>query len=483
MKLTIGKRVTIGYALVVVITLFLGIFALMRLNENGRLSDSIVDDAIPGTYSSGQIQVMTQKNLSLLLRHIVADSISQKDEIEKEFLEVKIRLDKLMADYEPKIGSDEEKALIHNIVVARGDWLAAKNDVIPVSRQMKSAECMAIFMTKVRPAFEKVQVAANKLAEYNQQAADQAGRNIMSSIKSGRTGIIVALIASAIISAGVGYLIVRGVNSVLTRVVQTLGESARQVASASSQVSSSSQSLAKDASEQAAALEETSASLQSISSMTEKNATSAQEAASIADHANMSANKSNQAMLQMVDAINLIQTKADETAKIIGAINEIAFQTNLLALNAAVEAARAGEAGKGFAVVAEEVRNLAMRSAEAAKNTSTIIEESVNSAKNGAAISSTVAKELSDIVSTSVKMNTLLAEIATASKDQSQSVGQVGAAMSQMDKVTQSSAANAEQSAAASEELSAQAEQMTSIVNELSTIIGATRKEVAGLAV
>ena len=74
-----------------------------------------------------------------------------------------------------------------------------------------------------------------------------------------------------------------------------------------------------------------------------------------------------QAVSQTVTAMKQIATK-------IGIVDDIAYQTNLLALNATIEAARAGEAGKGFAVVAEEVRNLAMRSAEAAQSTARLID-------------------------------------------------------------------------------------------------------------
>jgi methyl-accepting chemotaxis protein len=141
-------------------------------------------------------------------------------------------------------------------------------------------------------------------------------------------------------------------------------------------------------------------------------------------------------------------------------------------LNAAVEAARAGEAGKGFAVVAEEVRNLAMRSAEAAKTTSGLIEESVQNSRNGVAIADEVAKVLGEITGASTKVNALIGEIAAASQEQSQGIGQVNTAVAQMDKVTQSNAAAAEESASASEELASQAQQMTSVVRELLTLVG-----------
>ncbi|MEZ5427214.1 MAG: methyl-accepting chemotaxis protein [Pyrinomonadaceae bacterium] len=239
---------------------------------------------------------------------------------------------------------------------------------------------------------------------------------------------------------------------------------AEQVASAANEISSGSQTLAQGASEQASTLEEVSSSLQEISAITRQNASNSQEARSLSDNAKTSAERGMNSMSQLSQAVEKIKESSDSTAKIVQTIEEIAFQTNLLALNAAVEAARAGDAGKGFAVVAEEVRNLAMRSADAAKTTAQLIEESVKNTEAGVTLNSEVLTNLEDINRQIEKVNVVVTEIATASDQQNQGVEQINIAVEEMNGVTQQTAANSEESASAAEELSGQSQEMLSLI-------------------
>ena len=244
----------------------------------------------------------------------------------------------------------------------------------------------------------------------------------------------------------------------LDRALTDVWSTAEQVAAASGQIGTGSHALAEGANSQASTLQEVSSSLQELTSRTRQNAANAQTARSLADEARSSAETGTAGMGRLQDAMDRIKQSSDATAKIVKTIDEIAFQTNLLALNAAVEAARAGEAGRGFAVVAEEVRALALRSAEAARNTAGLIEEAVQNAEGGVVINGEVLRQLGDINTRISKVREVMGEIASASEEQSSGVEQITLAVEQMNGVTQQVAANSQESAATSQQLSAQAD-------------------------
>jgi len=258
----------------------------------------------------------------------------------------------------------------------------------------------------------------------------------------------------------------------INKIIEALNKTANEVSDASDHISRSSQQLAEGSGEQASSIEETSSSLEELASMTRQNANNANQTDEIIKETGKIVDDVNRKLAQMTEAVGDISKNSEETQKIIKTIDEIAFQTNLLALNAAVEAARAGEAGAGFAVVAEEVRTLAMRSAEAAKDTSDLIGITVKSAKEGTELNEAVNEAFTKNAEMVAKTSGLVSGIAEASQEQAQGIEQINKAVAEMDKVTQQNAANAEESASASEQMSSQAEGLKNIVGALMDLIG-----------
>jgi len=285
----------------------------------------------------------------------------------------------------------------------------------------------------------------------------------------GQTILCGIILAVTLVFSG---LISRDTTRRISSAVMALRQSSESIHNSSQQVSTASQSLAQSCSEQAAVQEESSAGLAEVSSMTNQNSEHSRQASALAGQAEQAVSEGSQAIARMNQAIQKIRQSSEETSKIIKVIDEIAFQTNLLALNAAVEAARAGEAGKGFAVVAEEVRNLAMRSAEAAKNTSSLIEQAVNNAGQGVVCIEDVNASLGTITSAIGKTNQIIAEIAGASHEQASKLQQITASASEIDKTTQQNAAIAEESASAASELQSMAQDLNTVVGQLLQLAG-----------
>jgi len=466
---TIGKRIILGFALLLATSAALGLFAYSRLSSIKRQSERITVDCLPGTYGSGKIEALNLANLAQTNRWLLATDAAERKAIEAGMRDNSARITELFASYEKSITGPEDRRLYNQALAARGPYADARKAVMAATDRGIQWNLLT---TQLDPAYGNYRKAIEALADFNKNSGDEAGTLIVGAVADAEDGILIGLALAVLLGAGVAAVIITGTNRTLRQVVGTLEAGAAEMAAATTQVASSSQSLAEGASEQAASLEETSASLEEINSMTKRNADNADEAKTLAKETREAADAGANGMAQMTGAMDAIKVSSDNIAKIIRTIDEIAFQTNILALNAAVEAARAGEAGQGFAVVAEEVRALAQRSAQAARETAAKIEDSIEKSRQGVDISAKVSGSLVEILEKARKVDDLIAEIAGSSREQNQGIGQISTAVTQMDKVTQNTAATAEESASAAEELSAQAENMKDAVNQLLSLVG-----------
>ena len=321
-------------------------------------------------------------------------------------------------------------------------------------------------------SFDSVTNAVDSLANRIDQLIIQTDIDRKHGAKKLSLVIIITMVAAVVALCTVIYFCLQFfIIKPVMNIVLGINSSAEQVKASSGQLLASSQQLADGASRNAASIEETSSSLEEVASMTRQNTDNANQCNSLMADVNKVVAKSNESMAAQKIATQEITQAGVETFKIVKTIDEIAFQTNLLALNAAVEAARAGEAGAGFAVVADEVRNLAMRAAEAAQDTTTLIEGIVSKVHDGEKLVQQTDNHFSKVSKQSSQTGVLISKIADASNEQSIGLSGVNTALSEIDNVTQQTAASSEEAASASDDLNDQALNLEGYVHTLMTLI------------
>ena len=244
----------------------------------------------------------------------------------------------------------------------------------------------------------------------------------------------------------------------LSETLTTVGHNASAIAAGSRELGDSAEAFSRRTEQQAASVEETAAALEEITTTVADSSQRAEEAGRLVAETKRGAEESGTVVRNAVAAMDQIEKSSREITNIIGVIDDIAFQTNLLALNAGVEAARAGEAGKGFAVVAQEVRELAQRSASAAKEIKALITTSSEHVKNGVGLVGQTGKALEQIVTQVGDINTNVAAIVKASKEQTIGLREINSAINSLDQTTQQNAAMVEESTAASLRLANEAD-------------------------
>jgi len=427
---------------------------------------------------------------------------------EQEMKAVSANVSKVQDELESRIKSDEGKALIAAVATRRTAYIDARNAAYKLKRELgpDNPQVPAYFEQKVMPEMLAYTESVNRVAAFQQALFTTANDRIEVLDQSARRSLIVLALIALVVSIVLGLMLTRSITTPLRRAValarqvaagdltteirtesrdevgdlldalKTMSTSLRKtvtevragtehIVTASRQISSGNMDLSSRTEQQAGSLEETASSMEELTSTVRQNADNAREANVLAKNASQIAAHGGQVVSQVVSTMASINASSKKIGDIIAVIDGIAFQTNILALNAAVEAARAGEQGRGFAVVASEVRNLAQRSAAAAKEIRGLISDSVQKVDAGERLVGEAGATMQEIVQGIGRVTDIMAEIASASAEQSTGIEQVNEAITQMDGVTQQNAALVEEAAAASAALQEQATTLAQLVS------------------
>ena len=483
---TIGKKLFLGVGILVVFTFGLGITAYFSIASIGDRLTNIVDQTVKKQTLAHQI-AFDSAELRAGARGIIMRGYQKdKEGVERDSREFTHYADDLQASIDslrPILTVAKSQQALQSVQEALDTMRKGKESIVQEVKTGDMDRALAIYNDAIKPPQTHQAEAASVILQVQSErlAADADAAKASAASSRWVTALLLGLTCA--VGAVVAF-VVRQINAVLRTSVLELAESAVQIASAAQQVATSSQSLAHGSSEQAATIEETSSASAEINSMAQRNTENSHSAAAMVAGSQEGFAKTNVSLAEMVGAMDGINASSQKISKIIKVIDEIAFQTNILALNAAVEAARAGDAGMGFAVVADEVRNLAQRCAQAAKDTADLIEDSIERSNGGKAKVDLVAVAVRAITAESGKIKVLVDEINLGSMEQSRGIDQIGKAIIQMEQMTQSGAASAEEGAAAAEELNAQAETMKDIVERLKSMVDGAgpRRLAAGYA-
>ena len=505
-NLNIGVRLGLGFGIVLLLLAATTAIAVLRMQEGTALTDRLINTSYKNQRLVAEWAKIIEINAVRSSAAWQAGDAEDQKSYEAGIDSASVRSAQVQDEINKSIRNPGVRAQFDQVLLARTAYIDARKLVFQLKSAGDLAQGKIAYDTGLVPKAAAYLAEVNKLQTLQVAAADGIAGNVLNLSVSTRNIIIVLGLVALALGVGFALYITRSITGPINRalqvaetvsagdltsviVVDSRDETGRlmqalktmndnlvtivaqvrsgtdTMATASAEIAAGNQDLSSRTEQQASSLEETASSMEELTATVRQNADNAHEANRLAQDAAGVANRGGAVVADVVDTMGSINESSRKIVDIISVIDGIAFQTNILALNAAVEAARAGEQGRGFAVVASEVRNLAQRSAAAAKEIKVLIDDSVHKVEAGSALVDQAGHTMNEIVQGIGQVTSIMAEITSASAEQSAGIEQVNQAITEMDQVTQQNAALVEEASAAAEAMQDQAAGLSQVVS------------------
>jgi methyl-accepting chemotaxis protein len=505
-NLNIGKRLAAGFALVLALTLAIAGAGIWHLRAMAADTRAMMDVPMAKQQMIAEWRTQTFGAVRRTIAVVKSSDPSLAGFFKEDADMTASRTTELIQKIEPLLSNDKEKQQFSKIKDLRKVYTTAKEGAVKAKASGDAAAAARMLDQEFLPAAKAYETAVGVLVDMQREQIAASAAAIETTITNSASTIALLSAGALLIGIACAWHLTRGIvrpiraavelaeavaagdltrrieandhqdetgallralrhmNDSLVRIVTDVRGGTGAIHGAAGEIASGNLDLSSRTEQQAAAIEETAASMSHLTDTVRQNADNARQANQLAITASEVATQGGAVVGEVVATMSAINESSKKIVDIITVIDGIAFQTNILALNAAVEAARAGEQGRGFAVVAGEVRTLAQRSAAAAKEIKELIGNSVNKVDAGTRLVDQAGNTMEQVVTSIRRVTDIMAEISSASREQTEGIEQVNGAIGQMDESTQQNAALVEEAAAAAGSLQDQASRLAEAV-------------------
>ena len=430
-NLTIGKRSALGFGLIGLLVLFLGLFALNQMANMRKESREVDENWLPSIMAISELNMTVMRIRALTLRMTIAEDVQVVQSTAQRLAQLRGEVAERDAQYVKLLTTAEEKSAYQRFKQAFDQYLPLQQRIVDQVQRGEHDQAIALINGAINEHADNLTAALNELQRINNEEAGQAAERASIQYDTGFGWVVATLIFAAVVTVMLAWMFTRSVVGPLGQAVSvaeriangdltgdfavngndeparllaslkamqnnlrgTIPESSNQLASAAEELNAVTEDSTRGLHQQIHEIEQAAAAVNQMTAAVDEVARNAVATSEASQESNDTAQRGRKQVLQTVESINLLASDVTNTAgevehlagqvrdisKVLEVIRSIAEQTNLLALNAAIEAARAGDAGRGFAVVADEVRALAHRTQQSTAE----IEQMIGSVHQG----------------------------------------------------------------------------------------------------